>query len=445
MMPDRKRLRARRILGAVIGLLLATQVRSAGLVSAQPGTRGPAHVAQATLAPQSLSLGLSGLDSEQPDIAVCADGSVHVVWTEQVPPGGTLAAEDGLDETQIWYRRYDPVAGWNDPEPVVFNSTHQAAMGSEPAIAAADTGDGCVLHLVWRSFWQGNDEIRYTFSDGSGFVTPENVSRLEGQSLMPEIVIMPSGMPHVVWVEQNGYKIYEAWPNPGQNWSKRPINTIGGGLEPVLAVDHDGLLYLAWMEWSLTPHIRYKWQSSPREWEPGEEPIWPSDAPARLPALAVSDGKVGIAWQQATAEGDYDVDFTWRRLGDPGARFEYPANLSASDANSRAPALTVDRSGRFFAAWDEGSPVEAILARRWPGIESPGVEIWWASEQVSGAADDVGEPAIAASADGDHIYAVWAQRDDPDDAFDIYFSELEAKTYHFYLTLISQYDPGGGS
>lgn len=447
-MPNSKRFRARRILGAVICLLLAAQLRSAALVSAQPGIRGPARASQTTPLREVLSDERMGLDSEEPDIATCADGSIHVVWTEEIPPGSTQTAEEGLDETQIWYRRWDPEAGWNEPGPVTYPLV---ATGSQPAIATDYGADGgCTLHLVWTKTWFGGyAEIFATYNDGTGFETPSTVSRTDAaHSSQPDIAIMPDGTPHVVWVEGTDYKIYEGWPNllyPGK-WDKVRVPDAKGQV-PALAIDHTGRLHLAWMALAESyrdpPDVNYKRQVEPGEWEVGWDNLsYPAHQfQSRLPAITVSSDKVGVAWQEETAAGPYDVLFAWRPLDNPYSPFLSAYSLSASDdsdANSGAPAITTDRFGTFYAVWDEGKPVHALLTRRWAGMGD-----WWPDEKVSDVATNIKQPAVAASGDSDHVYAVWAQEDRPDDKLDIYFSEL--KTYDSYLTLIADQHHSGGS
>jgi len=349
-----------------------------------------------------------------PDIAVCANGTIHVVWEQ----GG-----------EIWYRSSYPATGWDEARRVRFETTGVPARGSEPAIAVSPD---CTLHLVWTYLWGGNYEILHTSNDGSGFATSERVSRTAAQSGQPAIAVDASGEPHVVWVEAGGYELYQGTPIPELPglWGMDQISNSVGQV-PALAVDDRGRLHLAWMTVDNPSDIAYKWQEQVAQW-----PQWwfnVSDSPnySRRPDITISNDKAVVVWQEAV-DGDDEVYVTWREL-DSFASFVGAHNLSNSDASSRAPAVTVDGSGRFYVAWDEGSPTNAILTRPWLGSGS-----WWNSQTVSDGGDNVQDPAIAASP-GDHVYAVWAQKDSPDDTWDIYFSDTELTVHRFYLALIAKH------
>jgi len=356
-----------------------------------------------------------------PDIAVCPTGAVYVVWEQ-----------DG----EIWYRYYDPSGGWNAASRVQFKETGLTARGSEPAIAVSSD---CTLHLVWKNFWFNNFEIFHTVNDGSGFVTPARVSRTEAQSAQPDIAVGPGGEPRIVWVEAtSGYKLYEGKPIPTLEgyWNTGPIPGSEGQV-PALAVDGEGRFHLTWMavDESGSSDVAYKWQERVDEWPQWWFNISESPNPSRHPDIDISADKAVLVWQE-TVNDDDEIYVTWRQL-DSFASFVSPSNLSNSDANSRSPAIAADGLGRFFVAWGEGSPTDAILTRPWPGTGN-----WWNIQTISDGGTNVRDPAIAASPQDSHIYAVWAQQDGDGDTWDIYFSDMKLTTHRFHLPLIANhYDP----
>ena len=417
-MPHEHRLKKQHLLASVACLLFLSMAVSVNSASAQPGSTEPARDSRTWSEPATISSPRDLVDSVHPDIAVCADGTIHVVWEQ----GG-----------ELWYRFSDPATGWDEARRVRFKETGVPARGSEPAIAVSAD---CTLHLVWKNFWFNNDEIFYSFNDGTGFVMPARVSPTGAQSGQPAIAVDPSGEPHIVWVEAvSGYRLYEGKPIPELpgRWTTGPISG-GEGQVPSLAVDDEGRLHLAWMtvDNPASSDIAYKWQEHVDQWPQWWFTVSESPDYSRRPDIMTSDDKAVIVWQEAV-DGDDEIYATWREL-DSFASFVGAHNLSNSDASSRAPAVAVDGSGRFYVAWDEGSPTNAILTRPWLGSGN-----WWDSQTISNGGDNVQDPAITASPGG-HVYAVWAQKDAPDDTWDIYFSDMEELTvYRFYLTLLAKH------
>lgn len=412
------------LIAVVVCLLFVSQAVSINTASAQPGSTNSASNPRTWSEPTTVSNPDDSADALHPDIAVCASGGIYVVWEQ-----------DG----EIWYRFNDPAAGWNDARRVQFKETGVTAKGSEPAIAV---GSDCTLHLAWKNFWFNNDEIFYSFNDGTGFVTLARVARTDPQSAQPAIAVDPSGEPHIVWVEAvTGYGLlYGGRPTPGfpGNWTTGPI-AGGEGQVPSLAADGEGRLHLTWMAVDLdgsgasdVADVAYKWQERPDEWPQWWFNVSESSNYSRRPDITISDEKAVVVWQE-TVNGDDEIYVRWREL-DSFASFVSARNLSNSDANSRAPAVTVDGRGGFFVAWDEGDPTNAILTRPWLGIGD-----WWNTETISDSGISVKGPAIAASPIGNQVYAVWAQKDDSNDAWDIYFSDTELAVYKFYLTLIAKH------
>ncbi|RME42000.1 MAG: hypothetical protein D6791_18850, partial [Chloroflexi bacterium] len=363
-------------------------------------------------------------DSDYPDIAVCADGTVYVVWEE----------DRGQQGHQIWYRVFHPAEGWSQASPILPGLN---ASGETPAIAVSAD---CTAHLVWSKFWFGYNDIVYTFNEGGSFQLPGNVSNTPQGSFQPDIAIDSTGVPHVVWVAMvsgEGPSVYVGYPEPEVpgKWHKDFLEgSYGQAQAPALAVDRSDQLHIAWMrQEGFRLDIMYK---RPEDWQSViVENISDSSNPSRLPDIAIGGNKVIVAWQE-TIEGDDEVLVTSRRL-ENGAGFTPTTNLSGTYASSRAPALAADSTGRFFVAWDEDDPTNAILTRSWGGAGQ-----WDITSNISNIGISVKHPAVTASSQGSHVYAVWAQKDGPEDTWDIYFSETEVTIYRSYLTLLAKmYEP----
>lgn len=405
----------------ILGTFVSLAHSSTG-VRAQSGSTSPAQEIQVWSPPVSLAHLDDIAESEPPapDIAACEDGTIYVVW-----------GQDG----EIWHRVYEPSLGWNEASPVRYPVG--AAEGSQPAIA---TSPDCTLHLVWSKWWFGDFEIFSTSNDGDGFENQSRVSKTSGHSLQPTIAVDSSGKPHVVWVDQvSGQpQLYEGRPIPELPglWSNEPIaRTEDYAQVPALAIDHDDEPHVVWVQQGTSSSN--VWYKRPEDWDESVRELISDSfsSSSRLPDMAVSADKVVVVWQETVERDDGTDDdeiyVKWRRLNSydsiPTAR-----NLSDSDASSRVPAITTDRLGKFFVAWDEGRPTNAVLSRLWWGNGS-----WQTGQAASNGGTSVSDPAIAGVGDG-HVYAVWAQRDGDEDTWDIYFSEMQLETHHFYLPVIAQ-------
>lgn len=420
-MPHDYVLKVRHLALVIVCLACISQVRADTLHSAPPDSAEPAPSSPAAWSePAPVSSSDVPSDSLNPDMAVCDDGTVYIVWEQ-----------DG----KIWYRVRYPSSEWGAARRVSFPETGQTASGSEPAIAV---GPDCVVHLVWSNLWWDTYEIFYSVNEGDGFLAPARVSRTDtGQSSQPAIAVDSGGEAHVVWVDtvSGGYQLYEGWPIPSYsgdysgNWGKLPVRGADNQVQvPGLAIDHNDELHVTWMKQSGFSDIYYK---RPRYWDASviENLSVSPNAFSRLPDIEISLDKVVVVWQE-TVNGDDEIFVSWRRLGGL-ENFTSTNNLSATDASSRAPAVSVDRGGKFSVAWDEGGATDAILTRFWSGNGG-----WWDTQPASRDGKGVKEPAIAASPRDDGVHVVWSQKDGSDDTWDIYFSDIQFVTNRFYLMLV---------
>ncbi len=418
---------------ALVCLVFVGQAISGPVVSAEPGAAPSAQTPRAWSEPAVISDQLA--DSDYPDIAVCTDGTVYVVWEE----------DRGEREHQIWFRVFHPSTGrWDQAKPVQIQDTgFLIAYGSQPAIAVSAD---CVTHLVWTKLWGLGSDIFHARGDenGNGFVSQVRVSSTdETQSLQPDVAVDSNGEPYAVWVERisGSYRVY--WGAPIPDHPEWPFNNkeIEGadGQAPALAVDHHNRLHLAWMQadaLNLPAEVFYKWQERAGEWTPWSNNISESSGDdSRAPGIALSNNRLAITWQE-TVSNDAEVFVRSTQL-DGSYNFTGPHNLSNTHANSRSPALAADGIGRFFVVWDEDDPTNAVLTRSWGGSGE-----WDVTGSISDIGIKVKHPAVAASSQGSHVYAVWAQKDGPEDTWDIYFSETEVTIYRSYLTLLAKmYEP----
>lgn len=176
--------------------------------------------------------------ASSPQAVIDAQGNVLVVWVMQdacwlnryTPDGGWenaaplaqgwephLAGNDGgdalvvwaaseADSSSVWVRRYDPVAGWGEPQLLsgnqreLFAYSVNAAMGADGSAMVAwhqnePTPDGSVRSRVWAS----------RQSKGSAWEPPQLVESYEldsiGEEDAPAVAMDPQGNAFVAWMQ----------------------------------------------------------------------------------------------------------------------------------------------------------------------------------------------------------------------------------------------------
>jgi hypothetical protein len=160
--------------------------------------------------------------SIRPDIAVTANGDIHVTWGETI-------AED-YNEQYVRHIRYDADSDtWDgsavriDPNPVRVNEDSPTYIG--PAVAVWEDSDETQVCIAWHGFRDGDpgaEEILLRCSSDGGSTWPsatENVSRSTTQagwevSIRPLLAFDTGGTLHIVWQERAGsdlktnYEVY---------------------------------------------------------------------------------------------------------------------------------------------------------------------------------------------------------------------------------------------
>jgi hypothetical protein len=195
--------------------------------------------------PTTLSPGIP--QSIRPDIAVDADGNVHVVWPEVVGVYGV-----DYDEQYVRYTRLDAGSGtWLDSWRIDLE--HVEANGIAPAYNSAhvatwkddETGQITVC-AAWHGFRSGfqipeAEEALLTCSldGGDTWLKTLNVSRSTTSagtevSIRPVIAFDSSGNVHIAWQEYSGggsvrydYEIYYVSGKPGAGPVYLPLVSRG--------------------------------------------------------------------------------------------------------------------------------------------------------------------------------------------------------------------------
>jgi hypothetical protein len=140
-----------------------------------------------------------GFCTYDPTIATDCSNRVHVAWHEK----------RDVDDYGIYYRRFDGLF-WEPEERVAGSCVY-----SYTSSIAVDNNDH--IHLVWTDFRDGNREMCYGFSVGTGWTDDLRLTKAEYGSKDPSLAVGDDGAIHIVWRDyRNGnYEIYYKTRVPG--------------------------------------------------------------------------------------------------------------------------------------------------------------------------------------------------------------------------------------
>lgn len=194
----------------------------------------------------------------------------------------------------------------------------------------------------------------------SAWQPPVNISNTPEESRMPAVAVDSQGTIHVVW-EEGRYIYHTYWHNGSWSFPWR----VFVGEQPVIAVDHNDVLYL----------------------------------------LYVNEFR-----------GNYEIYFCqWT-----GSRWTLPQNVSNTSGVSAIPDLAIDSFNTLHAVWTDNSPgYNIIYYGRWTGT-------FWINGPIPHARGSV--PALAIGGD-DLIHVVWQDRDSLEDPYEIYHSQWDGVSW----------------
>ncbi|MGC8787266.1 MAG: hypothetical protein ACP5Q1_07570 [Anaerolineae bacterium] len=324
--------------------------------------------------------------SEDASIAVDANGWVHVVWSEN---------------GQILHRVRDEY-GWS--------AITTVTSGHSPSLAADRMGN---VYMAFAAQSYGADDVYFaSWCATSGWSLPINVSQSNAQSALPQIAVADDGELAIVWSEQaaDWTPIFLGRSMEGELWLTMPVPNAYGSC-PELAFGSAGELWVAWQDVLDVgfPAEIFASQWTGSEWTLPEDVSYSFETDSILPSMAVSQGKVYLAWQEGNPgeEAIYWVQWV------DGA-WDWPQKRSGA-GRAFAPALAVGGAGYGHLVWTtEG----AVQYASWD--TSTGA--WESVENV--ALGQTG--AIGARLAVDHmVHAAWLAEASGSN-LDVYYSRREA-------------------
>jgi hypothetical protein len=236
-------------------------------------------------------------DSTNPNVAV-SGGNVYALW-EQV---NTNTTSDAANSEVMFAKSSDAGTTFTSARTLSNNP----GVSTNPNVAVS----GGNVYVAWEDDTAGGSEIILVRSTNNGvnFAPSRNISNSPGESSDPRIAIS----------ENNVYVVWEDYSLGNSTQSEiMLIRSTNSGANFVSAEDL-------------------------------------SDSPGQStdPRIAVSEGNVYVVWEDATSEGNSEIEFV--RSADRGATFSTAKNLSNNDGISFDPRVAVS-GNNVYVVWEDTS------------------------------------------------------------------------------------------
>ena len=310
-------------------------------------------------------------DCREPALTV-AGAVLHAVWTQD----------------RNLYHAYLSGGSWS--------KVNRVAVGGQAALATAPDG---AVHCLFSAQMFGNVEIYHTSWDGVKWELPEVVSRTSGVSLYPALAVGGDGSLHATWADTTpGYATTYYGRRTGVAWTSVPIPN-GSGSHPVIAVDPEGQIYVAWQS-RLPATGRFEVFcaiGSNGTWALPADVSDNSQCHSVYPSLTISaQGICHLVWQEDRGE-----IFGIRHADRYPNGWSVVNDVSQSAADCRLPCICTNRQGYPQVIWAEGQ----VMSHRVRPAErnTP----WWQVESACDPCGAISDLAAAITTNGE-LHVMWA-------------------------------------
>lgn len=301
---------------------------------------------------------------DDPTVAINDEGVIAVAWADQ-------------SEQDLFFQLFGPDGEARMEEPVNISASPDI-FSWLPRIAIGE-GEAPDVFVLWQEivFSGGSHGGEIFFSrstdGGHSFDDARNLSRTEAgagkgrlsarswQNGSLDLVRDHEGILHVAWTEYEGRLHYARSTDEGEDFSD-PVHVHGDDDRPArapsLAVDSEGIVYLAWTTGD-DPEADILLTRSTDEGESFSEPRAPvgGSGHADAPVLLTEDGKLHLAWAESAAgpRDRYGVYFSSADTEDlefgEARRISEPAPEDHFD-QAHFPHLASDGEGTVHVLWE---------------------------------------------------------------------------------------------
>ena len=255
--------------------------------------------------------------SSEPAVAVAADGTIHVVWTD------TTA---GANNPDIWHTQSsDHGKSWKAAEDI----SKTPGVSSHPAVACGPKGE---VYVAWADTTNGKDNRDIWFvrslDGGKTWAKPFDMSNTPGLSSTPDVAVGEDGSVHIAWIDSS---VGETHPDVfvgssqdrGAKFGKavNASKTPGISSQPAI-VAAGGVLVAVWLDTSKDPKAPDIWiAQSTNGGRTFSAAVDLSNTPgvSGLPRVAIAAHSVVAIWEEEE-QGAYHTKLARAPLAGRGTK-----------------------------------------------------------------------------------------------------------------------------
>jgi len=344
---------------------------------------------------EDIRLTTDSADSERPAIAVDTNNNVHITWhderdgnkeiyyTKLDNNGNTLVDDTRVttDSAGSWYpaiamdTNNNVHITWYDKRDLYIEiyytkldnngntlvndtrvTSHSAGSVGSPTIAV-DTNNN--IHITWKDWRDGNDEIYYTKLDNNGntLVNDTRVTTDSAASACPAIAVDTNNNVHITWEDWGVGSpeiYYTKLDNNGNTLvdATRLTSDSPGSQYPKIAMDTNNNVHITWCDsrdgtW---PEIYYTKLDNNGNTLVNDTRVTTDSAASACPAIAMdTNNNVHITWYD-DRDGPYEIYYT--KLDNNGNKLVDDTCLTTDSAAASAhPAIAVDTTNNVHITW----------------------------------------------------------------------------------------------
>lgn len=233
-------------------------------------------------------------NSNQPAIAVSSSDHIHVVWTD-----------DSSGNPEIYHKKStDGGITWNTKR-----LTYSSGTSGYPSVAISSSDH---IHVSWFDWTPGTPEIFYKkSSDGGATWMTKRLTYNSGSSLHPSLAVDSSNHIHLVWRDfspGNDEIFYKKSTDGGATWmTKRLTYNPGWSHFPAITTDTNNYIHVVWHDWTPGDSEIYHKRSTDGGATWTAKRLTYNTGFSESAAIAIDSGNaIHVVWQDDTPV-DYEI------------------------------------------------------------------------------------------------------------------------------------------
>ena len=347
--------------------------------------------------------------SAYPAIAVDSSGSIHIVWSDDMP-----------GNKEIYYKKStDGGATWTTSKRLTWDSANSSA----PCVAV-DPSDN--LHVAWMdgriSLYYDTLYYKKSTDGGATWSANKRLTWGETQAGLPKIAVDASGGLHVVWGNHDYPESNEIYhrksTDGGASWtaSQNISQTSWDSHNPAVAVDNLDRLHVVWQEeppeeepFEFDEIYYARSAKGASAWSTSQN-ISLTDGISDRPDIAVDhSGRIHVVWDESLN----NTEICYLRSVDGGVDWSTSRRLSWLEGKSFAPKIAVDSLNHLHVLWFEETSGDIYYKKSIYG----GVA-WTSAQRITWTSGGSYSPAVCIDS-SDTVHVVW--HDDTPGNYEIYY------------------------